>query len=280
MSQTVDKIKQIFHDLSQSWYFRVWLLLWIISAIIVFSALVILSKTSATDQQQQDIAMWLTNASSIRYPRFHFRLDHRGEEIFTDYSCSFGTQSLTPAVCQGFPGMQPPPMNQCIAWNSDSFTAMNDLSIMDADSRIYCEISTSGTGQQGNEMMSFGLEGQNVFGPAGLLLSTFFAPCDSTWLMLQKSTLQPTQGSQTLEFWNTDLLYHSTLNQTNLYNVTVIMGSYYVFNFQPRNSYNGWMTVGDIGGVSYFMVIIHTLVMVIIGLFLSNTSTFLTGSEH
>jgi len=280
MPLTVDKIKQIFHDLGHSWYFRVWSLLWIVSVIIVFSALVILSEKSASDQQQQDIAMWITNASSIKFPRFHFRLDHRGDEIFNDYACTFGSQSLSPAACQGFPGTQPPPMNQCIAWNSDSFTAMNDLSIMDADSRIYCEITTTGTGQLGNEMMSFGLEGQNVFGGAGLISSTFFAPCDATWLMLQKNTLQQAHGGETIELWGTDLLYHSTLNQTNLYNVTVIMGSYYVNNFQPRNSYNGWMTVGDIGGVSYFMLIIHTLVMIIVGLFLSNSSTFLTGSEH
>jgi len=43
--------------------------------------------------------------------------------------------------------------------------------------------------------------------------------------------------------------------------------------------YNGWMTVGDIGGIAFFGVILHTIVMIIVGLFLANSSTFLGGEQ-
>jgi len=279
--ETIEKAKQIVHDIGNSWYFRVWALFWVVSAVIMFASLIVLSREATQAQREQDIAVWFQNASSIQYPRFHFRLDHRGNETFQvdQCSCFFGTNQLSLATCQSHGGFQPA-QNQCIAWNSDSFTALNDNSIMDEDSRIYCEILTSGSGMHGNEMMTFELEGEHTFGIGALLSSVFLAPCDNTWIMLQKSVLQSSSSSQQIELWETDLLYHSTLNQTDFYNVTVIMGSYWVRNFNPRDSYNGWMTIGDIGGVGYFMVIIHTLVMIVVGLFLSNTSTFLGGGEH
>jgi len=277
VGQTVEKLRQIGSDLASSWYFRVWGLLWLLFALVVFSGLIILSQSSNQAQHEMDIQLWVQNVSSIQFPRFHFRLDHRGNEIFntSGITCYFGTTQLQILECQSWRGMQPA-QNQCIAFNSDSYSALNDWNF--GDSRIQCSLSTTGEGYQGNSMIAYELEGQNVYGLGAMAFaSTEIAPTANAWVILEKNLL--TQNGNTVELWGRDLLYHSNAPVTNLYNVTSIMGSFLVRNFQPRDTYNGWMTVGDIGGVAFFCVILHTIVMAIIGLFMKNSSTFLAESE-
>jgi hypothetical protein len=276
---TIERVKQIIHDLTHSWYFRAWSLAWLVLALVVFSAMIILSKESNQAQKEQDLAVWVENASSINFPGFHFRTHHQGNETFVYYSCVFGASELTPQLCQPDWRGNQPPMNICIAFNSNSFKAVNDMQFN--ESRIYCEIVTEGAGPQGNLMMAFELEGTNVFAwGAGAYASTWFQPNDMTWIMLQKNVLQKTKENPSIQLWERDLLYHSTNFLPHLYNVTVIMGSFYVRHFDPRDSYNGWMTIGDIGGVGFFMACIHTLIMIIIGLFMANSSTFLNGGAE
>lgn len=43
------------------------------------------------------------------------------------------------------------------------------------------------------------------------------------------------------------------------------------------DSYNGWMALGDIGGFAFFMMILHTMVMMCIGVCFNNDSQFLGG---
>jgi len=277
--QTVEKIRQIGSDLASSWYFRVWGFLWLLFALVVFSGLIILSRDANQAQKEMDIQLWVENSSSIQFPRFHFRLDHRGNEIFNSsgVSCIFGTTQLQLADCQSWRGMQPA-QNQCIAFNSDSFTALNDWTF--GDSRIVCSLSTSGVGYQGNSMIAFELEGQNVFGWGAMAFASVeITPSANAWVILEKNIMQASHGSNTVELWGRDLLYHSNAPVNNLYNVSAIMGSFLVRHFQPRDTYNGWMTVGDIGGVAFFCVILHTIVMIILGLFMKNSSSFLAESE-
>jgi len=278
---TITRIQQIVSDLKQSWYFRVWALAWFTLALVVFSGMIILSKESSQAQKEQDIALWVENVTHIQFPRFHIRMDHRGNEIFAGNPvCTFGNNSVTlnTAPCQSWMGFQPP-QNQCIAFNSDSMVALNDWSR--GDQRISCEAITQGAGLNGNLMMAFEFEGENVYSFGALAYaSTWFAPNDMTWILLQKNVLQQTKNHPTQELWESNLLYHSTQATPNVYNFTVIMSSFFVRFYQPRNMYNGWMAVGSIGGVGFFMACLHTLFMILIGLVLANTSSFLSNSHH
>jgi len=276
---TIVRIQQIISDLRQSWYFRVWAFAWLVLALVTFSALIILSKDSSRAQNEEDIAFWVENATQITFPRFHLRMDHRGNEKFlTPPYCTYGANNLVGSPCQSFMGFQPP-LNQCVAFNSNDYVALNDWTR--GDSRIYCEATTTGSGYNGNLMMAFEFEGQNTFSfGAGAFMSTWFAPNDMTRIQLQKNVLQKTRNEPTVDLWATNLIYESTNFQPNLYNLTLIMQSFYVNYFQPRNNYNGWMAVGNIGGVGYFMVCVHVLFTIIIGFFLANTSNFLANSSQ
>jgi len=275
---TVDRIRQIGHDIAHSWYFRVWALFWLVSALVAFSALIILSQSSNKAKQQEDIVLWVENATSIQYPRFHIRLDHRGDEIFYSTSCFFGTTLLSSMQCAPWGEFQPP-LNQCIAFSSDSFTAQNDF-MQFFQNHIYCTINTTGFGYLGNQMAVFELEGHDVFTMGGMAFEgTYFAPNNNAWILLEKNLFQPHSTKSQIQLWEKKLIYHSTIQESNYYNFTTMIGSFFVKHYDPTDTYNGWMTIGDIGGVSFFMVIIHTLVMIIFGLFLNNSSTFLAGPE-
>jgi hypothetical protein len=274
---TVEKLRQIGHDVAHSWYFRFWGVMWIVFAVVVFAGMIILSKSSNTAAKDRDVTMWIENATSITFPRFHIRTDHRGNETITTAECSYEGQFLEPQLCQSWKGMAPS-LQTCNAFASDTIVARNDWSR--DDSRIYCTIQTTGVGQEGNTMVAFELEGTNVFSSGGnMYASIWLAPNDNAWVMLEKSVLQANKKHPQIELWQRTLLYHSTSSMPNYYNVTAIMGSYFVVHYEPKDVYNGWMAIGDIGGVAFFMVILHTIAMIVLGLFLTNTSQFLSGSD-
>jgi len=274
---TIEKIKQIGHDVAHSWYFRFWAISWLVFALVVFSALIILSKSSEAAAKQHDVVVWVENATAIQFPRIHFRFDHRGNETFQTYDCYANGVYLDPYPCMSWRGFEPP-MNTCVAFNSEILTALNDWTRDDV--RIQCEIGSNGAGYQGNMMMAFELEGQNIFSFGGnMYASIWIAPNNQAWVLLEKNVLQTSKTADQIQLWDRTLLYHSTVSTPNVYNVSVIMSSFFVRHFDPKDVYNGWMTIGDIGGVAFFMVILHTIVMIGIGIFFSNTSTFLTGHE-
>jgi len=273
---TIERVKQIGHDFGSSWYFRFWALFWLIAVLVTFSAMVILAKQARTSQQQKDIETWIENASQINFPNFHFRLDHHGSEVFSNLQCVFGSSILQNQNCQSFHGFQPA-QNQCIAIWADNIVAVNDWNR--ETTRIQCTMETLGAGPQGNLIMAFDLEGEHVVGfTGGAFESTWFAPNDNAWIMLEKNLLQASKHEPQLQLWTKSLLYHSTMSNPNYYNVTVIMGSFFVNHWDPKVTYNGWMTVGNIGGVAFFMVCIQAIAMIIFGIFLSNNSTFLNGA--
>jgi len=273
---TIERAKQIIHDFGNSWYFRFWALFWLIAALVTFSALIILSGQARNSQKDKDIEMWVENASEIQFPRFHFRMDHRGSEVFLNLQCQYGDEILQTHDCQSFHGFQPP-QNQCLAIWADEKTVKNDWNR--PNDRIQCTMETQGSGPQGNLIMAFDLEGEHVFGfTGGAFESTWFAPNDNAWIMLEKNLLQASKHDFQITLWDKTLLYHSTQSQPNYYNVTVIIGSFFVNHWDPKVTYNGWMTVGNIGGVAFFMVCIQTIAMIVFGIFLSNTSTFLNGT--
>jgi len=276
---TIGKVKQVIHDLGNSWYFRVWGVAWLALGLVVFSALIILSKQSTQMRQQMDLLTWIENSSSIPFPRFHLRMDHRqNHAVFqAPPTCYFGSTLLSVSPCPNWRGFQLP-QNVCATFNSDSFSALNNWQV--ADARIYCEVLTTGFLGTDNRMLAFEIEGTNQYawGP-GDYASMWFQPNDEIQILLRKNYWTQSHSSPQIILWERQLVYHSTNFAEDFYNVSVIMGNFYTRHWQPKDAYNGWMAVGNIGGVAFFMVCIHTAIMAIVGLILTNTSTFLTSDE-
>jgi len=281
--ETLARIKSIGHDLAHSWYFRVWALIWLIMALVVFSGLIILSQNSEVAHSQESIQMWMSNDSTVTYPRFHLRLDPMGNEKFiVTPSCFYGLGSMAPLstyTCAQWHG-QNLPMSVCVAFGSETIKVTNMGGNYNM-SMITCQVQTTGVGVNNNTMISLGLEGNNTLSWGGMAFhNTYIAPNNMVWVYLEKNTFQMNKHATVYDMWQKNLVYHSTEWQQGFYNISVIIGSFFVRHFEPMDIYNGWMTVGDIGGIAFFGVILHTIVMIIVGLFLSNSSSFLNGEEH
>jgi len=273
---TIEQAKQIIHDIRHSWYFRFWAVFWLVGVLVTFSALIILSRIAHHRQEFPSIQTWIENASSIQFPDFHFHL--HGNEIFTSFSCSYGNSVLQAQACDFNHGGYTPAQNQCIAISGSSVVAYNQW-VDWMSNRVLCAIQTSGSGPQHNLIMSFNLEGQYVAGmTGGAFQSTYLGPNNNVWIMLEKGIYQENHNQPEIQLWQKSLLYHSTVSQAGFYNVSVIMGSFLVNHWAPVDQFTGWMDLGSIGGVGFFMVLLQTGAMVIFGIVLANTSTFLTGA--
>jgi len=275
----LQKISNIFYQIfKNSWYFRIWVFFWIVCALAGFSCLIILGGRARINYNEKDVRTWIENATSIAFPQFHFRTT--GTELITSCTCSHQNTVLSGMQCQPFNGVIPP-LSQCTAIDSSKVLAVQSESHSYGDlsnSRIHCTIWTDGS--SGNTLIDFGIEGKNVAYYGGNSYSgIWFAANDHTWIMLQKAIYKPGHGEATTE-WNRNLLYHSTLQQTGLYNVSVIMSSFSVQHWEQIDAYNGWMGLGDIGGFVFFMLILHAILMIIIGFFMNNDSTFLNKGEE
>jgi len=80
--------------------------------------------------------------------------------------------------------------------------------------------------------------------------------------------------------WEQRLEYQSTVQvQTARYSINVALENFFVHHYDQLNAYPGWRATANIGGFGYFMVFIHTVAMILVGLVLTNDSKFLRPAE-
>jgi len=274
MAQTTQTAGKIVHDVTNSWYFRIYGSLWAICAILVFAALVVLTQRSNRAAQEDDVRFWIQTVNQMNFPRFHFRFD--GNETVLQYNCFL--ESGTPVAtspCQAWHG-HVFPANQCFAVNADTITAYNNNSPTDSE-RIYCNMTTTGN-ESGNTLIAWEIEGEEIRIGLSAHISTWIAPNNMAWVMLGKSVIATPHGD--MEGWSRSLLYHSTVAVPGYYNVATIIGSFQVVHVKANDSYNGWMSIGQIGGFAFFLVILHSIVMIAIGIFMANDSKLLNESAQ
>jgi len=278
MPETFYQVRQILHDLRHSWYFRFWGILWAVCAVIVFAILIVLAKTANQTFQQQDVRIWGENLTSIPYPSFHFRIGYRNlNETFSSLTCAQHHVPLTNRLCAGQTNLNS--MQTCIAVNSENFTAVQNNSNFGEyfGNSIRCNISTNGN--VGNLLIAFEIEDNNTVavGPNSYA-AAWIAPNQHAWVQLDKSIFTNASGLNTNQ-WYRNVIYHSTISVIGQYNVSVDLGSFWVNHIEQSDIYNGFMSMGDVGGFAFFMLIIHAVLMMILGICFANTSEFLGGKS-
>jgi len=100
----------------------------------------------------------------------------------------------------------------------------------------------------------------------------------NAWVVLTKSIIQP-KGQNEFIVWGRQLLYHSSVFTTDNWTIDIKMDHFHVAHYEENDYYTGWMAFGDIGGVAFFLVILHTIVMAVVGLCMDNNSKFLHAGE-
>jgi len=274
MPETAQSVGKIVHDVTHSWYFRIWGSLWVICAIVVFAALIVLANKSNTAAKEHDLRMWIETATQINFPDFHFRTGG-GENltIVAPYCYLMNGPTIPTVPCQGFA------QNRCFAVQGTSIAAVYDPNVHSGAvdyQRIYCNFTTAGNTTSGNQLIAWEIEGNETQVGPNSYAGIWVAPNNLAWIMLEKSVIGTNNGSEIA--WRRNLLYHSTVSVPGVYNTATIIGSFLVNHFVPYDSYNGWMSIGQIGGFAFFLVILHSSVMILMGIFMTNDSKLLNDS--
>jgi len=78
--------------------------------------------------------------------------------------------------------------------------------------------------------------------------------------------------------WEKSSLVHNSQFTRGSYYVETIIETFRVEHREQRGFYTGYMAIGGIGGFAFWMLILHTIVMILVGFCFSKESKFLAGS--
>jgi len=287
MGQLFENLRHILDDFKTSWYFRIWAALWFVCALVAFIGMIELSVRSNEAGKEKDWNYWVENATSLEFPNFRFFFNHRGEstESFVGKaSCHHLGVPLVTGNCKGEVDT-----TKCFTVASSGITVQNHIDSHEADETIYCSFNSTGFNDTINQLVGWELDFTHPNLGSRYHNILWLAPRNppGVWVLLRKAFIQP-EGSMSSELagpsgipiWEKSQVYHSTVSTPGHYVVRTTISSFRVNHYEQTNSYNGWMAVGGIGGFAFWMVILHTIVIAVVGFVFSNESRFLNGDSH
>jgi len=268
-------LRLIFDDIKHSWYFRIWAFLWLFSAIFTFAVLILLGQRSTQAQLEPTFRFWRENASTIYFPNFHVFLPrHRYQ---TDLACTHNGRPLTNQNCPARHNGRVIPRTECQSIVANMESAQNKWG--DFSQRIIeCSFETMNSTDR-NHLVVFELEGSHIahYGEEAFG-GLEFSSNNNTWILLDKSDVS-FDGRPTMEEWERELVYHSSVWNHDLYRFSVIINRFYVTHVIEGHKFDGWRAIGEIGGFAYFLLLLHALMMIIVGVCLNNDAKILVGES-
>jgi len=256
-------------DLKHSWYFRIWALLWLLCAVLVFSALIILGGRSSEMQKEPSWRPWIKKVDEIEFPSFTVQTmpNETFDFIFTK-QCTYspnGQHSLLipTSACDGESEAQ------CTLFDAAEVYATP------TNNRISCEFNiTSPVGTDRTLLFTAVQTAENSQTP-----ELYIQPTANAQITVQPTITKET-GKKAETHWDIRLNYKSSIIENEFFIIEIVVGNFNVFHFEEDAWYDGWMSAGEIGGFAFFLYILHTMAMLIVGIFLENNSTFLAGSTE
>jgi len=275
MGQVSSNFRFIIEDIKRSWYFRVWSFLWIFSVVFTFAVLILLGQTSTRAQMEPTFSFWRENVTTMNFPRFRFFSPSL--IISGEVRCLHNGNTLSTVACAPRHNGKQIPMNHCQAIEAGGEVAENKHGAFN-QRVISCFFDTLNSSNV-NHLVSFELEGTHVahYG-ANSHFNLWVGPNNNTWVMLDKSYITY-QGRPTLEEWERELVYHSTVWHPGKYVVSVIINRFFVTHGEQGQKYDPWRAIGEIGGFAYFLFLLHAMMMMLVGICFNNDAKILTGGE-
>jgi len=263
----VEKLKAVISDLLSSWYFRLWLLFATVCFVIGITAFFEISVSSTEYDLEQNVHIWTEKPSSMNFPPFHFRLLQSEPITFVTNSsainCVHAGQTVPWTSCA-----DNIPQEKCRAVGVGQLVSAKNGNFR--DEAIFCDMmTTTADYRQFDVLMAFQIVGEGFE-------TAWFGPNNHTWITLEKFVYHDTKNNRKFDGWNKQLTYHSTAWTQGRYRVAIMIGNFVVVNMALDNTnIHEMVAVADIGGFAYFMIIMHTLAMTVIGLFFVNDSKYL-----
>jgi len=237
----------------------------------------ILGMESIASKKLPVMNTWIENATHLTFPRFHFKT--QGNEYIQGIDCLRNNVVIPTGVCNLTElGESPPGLSNCIAVHADTITVENKRKSPLGDVEVYCMVKT--VGSSNNSLLEWGLEGMNVgpFGP-NAFSGVYILPTQNAWVLLEQRTIHPSKHLPRQTQWSRSLVYHTSESQSGYYGVTTIIGTFYVEHMEPADVYDGWRSFSDIGGFMFFLCVIHTILMLAVGIIFENNSKFLNKTS-
>jgi len=260
------KSSLFFDDLKHSWYFRIWVFAWLFCAVITFICLIILGQRATTVQKEQPWRLWIENAQEIAYPSFTIKTNYdEANSTITNVFCEWGSRNQHPVIVPTSNCANGEPTTRCVFVGSSGYFASQQENHLD------CKINVTAP-NSGDKILLFQIYEQADFGAS----ITWVSPNDNAVIYLTKTVIE-SKGKDPSVIWQHQINYHSSVVEGNFFAVRFSFDTFAVFHWQEDTGFDTWLSVGGIGGFAFFMLIMHTIFMTIVGTCLPNESKFLSS---
>jgi hypothetical protein len=284
MAYVNEQLNKVKADLYNSWYFRVWLVAWLVCGSVTFASLIMFSDYNTFIDPSSALSVTINNATYLNFPVFQFRFgtvatSNRLEKV----NCKHNGMTLQSTECGGTATTA-----NCRQLLSGGEVAQNIFNIDPLDRQIVCTVEvivdTSAKPTvltwEMDEIYSIG-GGYAWYGPDEMRIMEV-NPNTKAVVHVTKSVKMKDGDSQTdLTTWEPFLTYEGLMETNTSYTVIVEIQTFKVmtYNEVSRKNIVDWENCAWIGGFGLFMYMIHWMFMAIVGMVVENNSQYLNTDK-
>eukprot|EP01119_Soliformovum_irregulare_P002737 TRINITY_DN1299_c0_g1_i1.p1 TRINITY_DN1299_c0_g1~~TRINITY_DN1299_c0_g1_i1.p1 ORF type:complete len:282 (-),score=46.19 TRINITY_DN1299_c0_g1_i1:60-905(-) len=266
MVRLFENLRKINEDLHHSWYFRLWVVFWIVLAVVSVVAFIEFAARSGEAGRDKNWELYIDSPSELQFPEFTIRpVDTT--MLIQSYGCWHKGAPLKSRAC-GAGGLT----STCVAFDTSGVVHQASQASNFDDSTISCNFTTSPTTPTINQMLVWDVDAAMFTN----FPSQFFAARNFPGAMvnLVATSIEP-YGLSSYFTWKPSIEYLSNSATPGIYNLVIRIDAPFIEHYRERDVYNGWQALGDFGGFVFWCVILHIITMALLGFAFSNTSTFL-----
>jgi len=279
-----ESLRAIVDDLKHSWYFRIYALLWIVCAIVAFSALIVLSHASEENQKNPGYRVWTEFPTKLLFPNFDVFVRSAVEE-FTGAQCYYNyggsdNKTIPTSSCQ-FGWSQ----DYCLTVNANTTYATyptneNIPDIWIRPEALFCLFYTSYNASAAYNNDTDTILGVRIWGDKAPYFAYPGTITDMIVSQMEISQKQRDNGNQRVQYQAQTSVASNWVPNGARFGIMFRFLNFHVTYFEQQDLFNGWMGIGAIGGFAFFLYLLHWGVMALIGMFIANDSKYLGGSDR
>jgi hypothetical protein len=271
----MDLLEATKDDLLTSWYFRIWLVCWIVGGAVIFAAVVLFASDHTFISPADKLQSSLINATVLSFPRFQFRYGDNtdGDYVIENVACFHNDKEVAISACDGS-GIAD---GHCTEVRGDKEKAYNEFNRPTKNRRLDCTVITSSNYMKPLPPLLFDIQGEH-WGQESMVTQTLH-PSEGMMIHIARTEFQKNSKTYTVD-WEPYVTYYSPDSVRDQYKIRVQFNDFRVFRYNQVDTLNitEWENCAWIGGFILFMWMIHSMVMLIVGLFLDNNSLVLKGN--
>jgi len=269
MVRLFEDLRKMNDDLRHSWYFRCWIVVWIVLAVISLVAFIEFAARSGEASKEKNWQLYVDTPTELEFPQFHVNPVDVGITLMSGV-CSQEGKSIKQIGCSS--GQ---PSTACMAFQTTGVVAYASSKDFN-QGLISCNFTTTAYANTTNFMLVWDVDGPSINQYHGQYFGPRATP--GALVNLVPVTIEP-YGSAAYFVWRPQIEYLTNAPSTNFYSLNIRIDRFYVEHYQEKDLYSGWQAMGDFGGFVFWCVILHIITMALFGLAFQNNSTFL-GTVH